>query len=39
LGHHGSEMVRRKYQFGNFKGELEHILSKVVPLDISNTGL
>jgi phosphatidylinositol alpha-1,6-mannosyltransferase len=39
LGRQGSEMVRRKYQFGNFKAELEHILSEVVPLDISNTGL
>ena len=39
LGQHGAEMVRYKYQFGDFKSELESILSEVVPLHIPNAGL
>jgi len=39
LGQHGAKMVRHKYQFGDFKGELERILSEVVPLHTSSAGL
>jgi glycosyltransferase involved in cell wall biosynthesis len=38
-GQHGAKMVRHKYQFGDFKGELERILSEVVPLHTSSAGL